>query len=42
MVIHSDMAFIIISTVLDLLMTLGLAFFYGGLVELRFRWLNNS
>ena len=33
MVIHGDVAFMIISTVLVLLMTPGLAFFYGGLVE---------
>lgn len=31
--IHGDVAFMIISTVLVLLMTPGLAFFYGGLVE---------
>lgn len=33
MIIHGDVAFMIISTVLVLLMTPGLAFFYGGLVE---------
>ena len=33
MLIHGDVAFMIISTVLVLLMTPGLAFFYGGLVE---------
>lgn len=33
MVIHGDVAFMIISTILVLLMTPGLAFFYGGLVE---------
>lgn len=33
MVIHGDVSFMIISTILVLLMTPGLAFFYGGLVE---------
>ena len=33
MIIHGDVAFMIISTVLVLIMTPGLAFFYGGLVE---------
>ncbi len=33
MIIHGDVAFMMISTVLVLLMTPGLAFFYGGLVE---------
>ena len=33
MIIHGDVAFIIISTVLVLIMTPGLALFYGGLVE---------
>ena len=33
MVIHGDVAFMIISTVLVLIMIPGLAFFYGGLVE---------
>lgn len=33
MLIHGDTAFMIISTVLVLIMTPGLAFFYGGLVE---------
>ncbi len=32
MIIHGDVAFMIISTVLVLIMTPGLAFFYGGLV----------
>lgn len=35
MIIHGDVAFMIISTVLVLIMTPGLAFFYGGLVERR-------
>lgn len=33
MIIHGDVAFMIVSTVLVLFMTPGLAFFYGGLVE---------
>ena len=33
MIIHGDVAFMIISTVLVLIMTPGLALFYGGLVE---------
>ena len=33
MIIHGDVAFMMISTVLVLIMTPGLAFFYGGLVE---------
>ena len=33
MIIHGDVAFMVISTVLVLIMTPGLAFFYGGLVE---------
>lgn len=33
MIIHGDVAFMIISTVLVSIMTPGLAFFYGGLVE---------
>lgn len=33
MIIHGDVAFMILSTVLVLIMTPGLAFFYGGLVE---------
>lgn len=33
MIIHGDVAFIILATVLVLIMTPGLAFFYGGLVE---------
>lgn len=33
MIIHGDVAFMIISTVLVLIMIPGLAFFYGGLVE---------
>lgn len=33
MIIHGDVAFMIVSTVLVLIMTPGLAFFYGGLVE---------
>ena len=33
MIIHGDVAFMIISTVLVLIMTPGLAFFYAGLVE---------
>ena len=35
MIIHGDVAFMIISTVLVLIMTPGLALFYGGLVEKR-------
>ena len=33
MIIHGDVAFMILSTTLVLIMTPGLAFFYGGLVE---------
>ena len=33
MIIHGDVAFMILSTVLVLIMTPGLAFFYGGLVK---------
>lgn len=33
MIIHGDIAFMIISTVLVLIMIPGLALFYGGLVE---------
>ena len=33
MIIHGDVAFIILATILVLIMTPGLAFFYGGLVE---------
>lgn len=33
MLVHGDVAFLIISTVLVMIMTPGLAFFYGGLVE---------
>ena len=33
MIIHGDVAFIILATALVLIMTPGLAFFYGGLVE---------
>ena len=33
MIIHGDVAFMIVSTVLVLIMTPGLAIFYGGLVE---------
>ena len=33
MIIHGDVAFIILATVLVFIMTPGLAFFYGGLVE---------
>lgn len=33
MIIHGDVAFIILATTLVLIMTPGLAFFYGGLVE---------
>ena len=33
MIIHGDVAFIMLATVLVLIMTPGLAFFYGGLVE---------
>ena len=32
MIIHGDVAFMIVSTVLVLIMTPGLAIFYGGLV----------
>ncbi len=32
MIIHGDVAFMILSTVLVLIMTPGLALFYGGLV----------
>ena len=46
MIIHGDVAFMILSTVLVLIMTPGLAFFYGGLVErknalkISFRYFN--
>ena len=33
MIIHGDVAFMILATTLVLIMTPGLAFFYGGLVE---------
>jgi len=33
MIIHGDVAFMILATILVLIMTPGLAFFYGGLVE---------
>ena len=33
MIIHGDVAFMVLSTTLVLIMTPGLAFFYGGLVE---------
>ena len=33
MIVHGDVAFMIVSMVLVLIMTPGLAFFYGGLVE---------